>query len=232
MYAQIEKSKAAKALNYKAKSLQLKCKDCNKDEKINASYAAKQLAEIQDEEELNAASSAMQQVEIQNDEDDEMNSSSAMQLAEINDEEEKQVAIPAQLKGPSVQRMVMQLYEDCTGSNHHSSIEEKSIVKNYNENFGGGGVGEYALENGDSWAFADLVDTSDKEIYEIKTTNTGADKAQEEAEFYLGLLKNNCSSSYKLGRTFGKQTIDMGQYFSMEYSSPKKGAITYKNIEL
>jgi len=216
MYTQIEKRKAHNVRNFNARSMQLKCKNCE-----------------ENEEGMNSASSSIQRAQTQEEDEEETLTQlkeASIQREELQEEDEEENF--AQLKEASIQRMVMQLYEDCEGSDHNSSIQEKSIVRNYNENFGGGGVGEYALDSGDGWRFADLVDTSDKEIYEIKTINTGADKAQEEAEYYLGLLKSNCSSKYKLGRTFGKQTIDMGQYFSLEYSAPKKGAITYENIEL
>jgi hypothetical protein len=135
-----------------------------------------------------------------------------------------------QLK-PKVNSEIIQMYKNCTESDHHSSIEEKSIVKNYNENINSNAaVGEMALKDDDSWRFADLVDLKSEEIYEIKTTKTGEDQAESEAKYYKKLLNKNCKGNWTLGKKFDEQEID-SQYFTTKYYSPGSGAILYENEE-
>lgn len=167
-------------------------------------------------------------------EDEETNtSSSAMQRAEIPDEEEKEEESLAQLKGASVQRMVMQLYSNCKASDHHSSFEEKSIVADYKNMTKHTVASEMALDYGKDlkgntiWRFADMVDESDEEIYEIKTEQTGKDAAVVDAKFYKSLLNENCEGNWTLGTKFGERTID-GQYLTIKYYSPGSGAILYE----
>ena len=135
-----------------------------------------------------------------------------------------------QLKGPVVQGVVIQRYEECEESTHYTDRYHDYAQRKYKQRYGRGSS-EFSFTNADgNWRFVDIADETDREVYEIKSAGQGADSAAADARYYRDLLNTagvGCNPrNWTLGATIdGFETEGSGQ--RVTYTSPRAGAIIY-----